>query len=142
MPEVVVPTPSADGSRRTWNQVFPIWDNDDEDTEWRVIDQILEAIAMNSRFGDKTADELKIHLMSTQHAFFVEEFAKLNGEPHNHKEEFPLVERGATQDQIPEDRKKIMEDRQRCFKSYGKWMFYLEEVFANLGGAYREYKSR
>jgi hypothetical protein len=131
MPEVVVPTAAADGSERTWNQVFPIWENDDENTEWRVIDQTLEAIAINNRCGLDTPQELQARLIKAQHEYFKEELAKCEGESYNKKEmELPIT---------PE-RQAILDRRTQLFTAYGKWMFYYTEVFANFGAAWREHK--
>lgn len=144
MPEVVYPANAEDGSSRTWDQVFPIWNNDDEPYEWQLIDQILEAIAMNNRFGDKTPEQLRDHLLRRNLDLFTEQLAKLEGERHKHSEEFPDVDhydRGCSCP-IPEDRKELMEKRRKTFESCGRVMFYLYRVFDELGGAYREFKSR
>jgi len=140
MPEIVYPSPDADGKPRTWNDVFPIWQNDDEDTEWRIIDQILEAVAINNRFGGKTPAALRAHIIKSQTEWFAEELAKNTGSPHDHKTEFPGKNWAEILELLPEDRKQDLEERAILFKSLGKWLFYIDQVFANLGGAYREYK--
>lgn len=145
MPEVVYPTPNEDGTPRTWVDVFPIWLNDDESTEWQVINAILEGVAMNNRFGDKTPSALKADLKKRYHDYYVEKIATKVGKPHNHKEEgFDHSEFGCTKEcakKIPYRRRKVIKERAKYFEYYGKWMYYLEEIFKNLGGAYREYKS-
>ncbi len=137
MPEVVVATEG-----RTWDVVFPIWKNDDQDSEWRIINMILEAIAMNNRFGGKTNEELKATLIKEQHEHYKELFQKLEGGEHDHKAEgFDHNTFGCGKGcEVPEDRTKMMEERALKFRFYGEWRFYLDEVFNNLAGAYREYK--
>jgi hypothetical protein len=144
MPEVVYPQNGEDGKPRTWDVAFPIWQNDDENTEWQIINQILESIAMNNRFGKETVDELQARLKKDQHEWFVSRLKQFEGEKHDHHEEFTShTQFGCGEDcVIPEDRQKLMEQRRHVFQSYGKWLFYLEEVFAQLGGAYREFKNR
>lgn len=140
MPEVVYPSNDADGNSRTWDQVFPIWKNDDDDNDWRIIDQILEAIAMNNRFGGKEPDALRAEMIAYYTGIVKETLDGLNGEPHNHKEEFPGKSPTEIDILIPADRKKIIEERGKYFRILGRYLFYIDEVFKNLGGAYREYK--
>lgn len=114
MPEVVYPTPDAEGNSRTWDQVFPIWKNDNDQKEWRTVNTILEAVAMNNRFGGKTPDQLKEHLrqqiLDNCHKF--------------------LEETGTEN----------LEERQNLFGQLGQYLYYVQMVFENLGGAYREHK--
>lgn len=107
MPEVVY----AKGDR-TWEQVFPILEVEGNH-EWRVIDSVLEAIAMNNRFGDKTPRQLRNWWIER----VLEETEK-------------LLEKEAD----PQKRLDI-------FRDCGVNLYYLDRVFRNLGGAYREYKS-
>lgn len=115
MPEVVYPSPDAEGNSRTWDVVFPIWKNDNDNSEWRTINTILEAIAMNNRFGGKTVEELRGHLnneiMVNCHKF-LEEVGTEN-----------------------------LEEREKLFRQLGQYLYYVAQVFQNLGGAYREHKS-
>jgi hypothetical protein len=140
MPQVIYPSADENGVTRTWDQVFPIWKNDDENTEWRVIDMILEAIAMNSRFGNENVEQMRARLKKTQHDFFAEELAKCVGDPHDYRAEFPDMDRNEIRTALPADRCDLMEKRRVLFTSYGKWMFYIDTVLDNLGGAYREHK--
>jgi len=144
MPEVVYPKPAEDGSPRTWDQVFPIWNNDDEVYEWQLINQILEAIAMNNRFGDETPEQLQARLMKVNTEWVTEKVAKLEGGVHKHKEEFPEADHSdlGCGCPVPEDRKELLEKRHAAFESYGRVMFYLQRIFEELGGAYREWKTR
>jgi hypothetical protein len=115
MPEQVYPTPNADGTARTWNEVFPIWANKDDQLEWRIIDSILEAIAMNNRFGSKTPEELEFSLAETAQEKLARELDKAGDN---------------------------LEERQDWLRSYGAFTYYLPLVFQNLGGAYRVYKDQ
>lgn len=144
MPEVVYPKPAEDGSPRTWDQVFPIWKNDDEAYEWQLINQILEAIAMNNRFGGETVKQLQARLIKVNTEWFTEKLAKLEGEPHKHEEEFPEANHLDLRCScpVPEDRKELLKERRQVFESYGRVMFYLQRIFEELGGAYREWKTR
>ena len=115
MPEVVYPTPDAEGNARTWDQVFPIWKNENDNVEWRIINTLLESIAMNNRFGGKTVEELR--------AFLFEDMVK------NCRK---FIEEVGTEN---------LEERNKLFREFGQYVYYLDMVFENLGGAYREYKS-
>lgn len=144
MPEVVYPKNAEDGSQRTWDQAFPIWNNDDEAYEWQLIDQILEAIAMNNRFGDETPTQLRDRLLQANLEHFEAKLREVEGGIHKHREEFPEAEhtdRGCGCP-VPEDRKAMMEKRHKLFESWGRVSFYLFRIFEELGGAYREFKSR
>src|SRR6185369_3854954 len=109
MPEVVYPTQDAEGNPRNWDDVFPVWKSDD-DVDWRVVNGILEAIAMNNRFGDKTPEQLKESMI---------EYALSQTDVFLEKDGFKTEERTLT------------------FSSLGRHLYYIRKVFENLGGAYR-----
>lgn len=145
MPEVVYPKKGADGKPRYWNEVFPIWENDDEHKDYQFIDSILEAIAMNNRFVGKSLPALKRDLKSRYAKYLRETLEKMgDGGVHKHREEFPDSEHRdyGCECPVPEDRKKFIERRDALFESYGRALFYIDRIFEELGGAYREFKSR
>jgi hypothetical protein len=106
MPEVVYP--SGD---RTWDQVFP--DIPDGADDWKVINDVLYAIALNNRFGDRN---------------FVKLQAELTEQVRSNLQNF--LSTAKTEDEKANIRKSA--------EMYDK---YIPEVFKNLGGAYREHKS-
>jgi hypothetical protein len=111
MPQVVVATPK-DGKDRTWHDVFPIWPVED-DPDYTYINEILESIAMNARMGSRTNEEQKAHLIK----LVTDNYRK-----------------------TIEDVSLPLEKRNKEFASFGRYMWYIEEVFANLAGSYREWK--
>jgi hypothetical protein len=139
MPEVVYPKNKGKQSR-TWNEVFPIWDQNAEQTDWRVINEILEAIAMNNRFGGKTPAQLKKHIQGSIDKWLAKELeenlaefqALSNPELHGLN--------GVLKSDITPEHEKAEEKRRSLFATYGRYSYYIKEVFANLGGAYREFK--
>jgi vacuolar-type H+-ATPase subunit E/Vma4 len=141
MPEVVYPTPDANGKSRTWDDVFPIWKLNAENTEWRVINNILEAIAMNNRFGEKTADEMRQHLLdnalNSVSGYLEENESKLRELPNPESGSYGLLNK----EDITEAHQKILDERITDWQTYGKYAFYIIRIFENLGGAYREHKS-
>jgi len=136
MPEVVYAKSGED-----WNKVFPIWDQNVENYEWRIINSILEAIAMNNRFGGKSTEELKASILVGIKEQVNEELNKtliaLQALPNPEAGMF-----GAKVEDINEDHQKVLDTRRNYWAEYGRWSYYLDAVFENLGGAYREYKNR
>lgn len=136
MPEVVYPTPDEQGNPRTWDNVFPIWSVEQTpDPEWKVINTILEQIAMNNRFGEATPAELKQRIAEeirgNVNKFLNEVFDKYLIESLNIPDELPEVS----------PKEKFFKERASILRQYGTYTLYLDQVFDNLGGAYREYKS-
>lgn len=136
MPEVVYSKSGED-----WNKVFPIWDENVEQYEWRIINSILERIAMNNRFGGKSNDELKASIMKGIREQVEEEHEKtliaLQALPNPEHNDF-----GVKKGDITEEHNKVLNIRNGYWAEYGRWAYYVEVVFENLGGAYREYKNR
>lgn len=115
MPEVLIPTPYPSGKARTWKNVFPVplAPGNDNLREYRYIDQILEAIAMNNRMDSRTPEELQAHLTEDALNQIRDRLAKAG---------------------------KNEEKRKLVFVDAGMFLFYLREVFANFASAYREHK--
>jgi hypothetical protein len=111
MPEVVYPSNDEEGKSRTWADVFPVWWKEDND-EYEYINSILYRVACNSRFGCLTAETLK--------ASIIEEMLK------------------GTKASL--ETKTVNAERDIWFTNLGKMLFYINEVFNNLGGAYRASK--
>jgi len=112
MPEVVYPTDNPqDDTPRTWDQVFP--DLSDHTGDWDIVNGILYQIALNNRFGKFTVDQLRENL--NQNAF---DDLEIN-----------LARSGENSD-----------SRHNDFAHYGRTLYFIKEVFGNLGGAYREHK--
>lgn len=141
MPEVVYATPDANGKPRNWNDVFTIWNLNVENSEWRVIDNIMDIVAMNNRMGSRTSDELREHLLKEAAknitSLLTETEEKLAALPNPSLDEI----REKRDEVITEEHKKILKDRNDLWAHYGKYVFYINAVFDNLGGAYREYKA-
>lgn len=112
MPEVVYPSDDAEGKPRTWDKVFPVWKKEGND-EYEYINSILYRIACNNRFGGKDNETLKASIIAE------------------------MIE--ATKKSLETETDD--EKRNNWFASLGKMVFYINETFANLGGAYRERKS-
>ena len=139
MPEVVVPTKDpTTGQERTWNEVFPIWNNDDEDTEWRVINQLLETIAINNRMGGKSLKVLKETIRKSQIEFYTRRLDETRPATEldiNYKTHPELKDEASIA-----SRAEVLAQRAHVFEYLGKWMYYLDVVFENFDHAYREYK--
>lgn len=116
MPEVVRPTPTKRGRDRNWDEVFPIWkkENDPDNIEGRVINQVLYAIAMDNRMVGTSREELKQQLLDNA-LRSVNEY---------------LTEDGMN-----------IEERSKTLLVYGQTIYYINEIFNNLGDVYREHKS-
>ena len=112
MPEVVYPSNDETGKPRAWNTMFP--ELPDSHDAWQVINNTLESIAMNNRFGDKTPDQLREHLVK-----YGQEF---------------------TQDRLREMGSFDEAKFDKIMIAHGLYNYYTNYVFDNLGGAYREYK--
>lgn len=115
MPEVVYPKPDESGKERTWGDVFHYLP--DECDDWATINSVLENIAMFNRFGcDECGkfEEHREHYLNDQYDWFKNYVVKSDSKDND-------------------ERKKIL-------WSYGMYIFYANEVYKNLGGAYREYK--
>ena len=138
MPEIVYPTPDGEGNERTWDVVFPIWKIDADDNDWRVIDQILESVAMNNRFGKNTPIEEQHRIIASIN----EQFEKFLQENLEKLQQLPNVKKADSNLEIPEHQAidDLLKERSRLFAAYGRWRWYIDHVFANLGGAYRQYK--
>lgn len=136
MPEVVYPTDGEDGKPRTWDKVFPIWGYD-EPNEWAIINSILEGIAMHNRFGKGTREEFKQTLIDSANRMQTETLEKSLKALGEKKGAKTKTLGGAT---VKTPDEELMKARLDQFASYGMYRWYVDQVFANLGGAYREYK--
>jgi hypothetical protein len=95
-----------------WEDVFPILTDEKNALDNAVVNQILYSIAMNNRFGKMSPKELKADI-AKQIRDNTEKFLSDMTDP---------------------------EERRNMFAQFGAYCFYLDKVFANLGGAYREMK--
>lgn len=143
MPEVVVATPDANGKPRNWAEVFPIWKQNVETSEWRIINEILgDGIAMNNRMGGLTLDELKARIRKNidEHfkTYFDETLAELQALPNPEMNGMGIALKNP--EELTEDHKKILEKRNTAWASYGKWLYYLDAVFENVDSVYRQWK--
>jgi hypothetical protein len=139
MPEVVYATPAEDGTHRNWDDVFPVWKQNAENNEWRVINEILEVVAMNNRMGTKTPEELKQHLIEVvtrnNDEMLEDNLKKLQALPNP-----KMGALGPLKEDITKEHEKVLEERKNTMYTYGLYRYYIDKVFANLGGAYREWK--
>lgn len=113
MPQVVYPTQNPDTEEdRTWDDVFP--ELKDHTGDWDIVNGILFQIALGARFGSDS--------------------------PNAVYESLKVAAYDQVQDNL--NRSGLNEEsRTADFAHYGKTLFYMARVFANLGGSYREHKS-
>lgn len=137
MPEIVVPTPDENGNSRTWDKVFPIW-GIEEPSEWITINSILESIAMNSRMGGKTPEELRAHLINYVTEGTKKELDENMAEMLASEGEMKKAQFGAAI--VKNVDEKFLKARVKIFGEHGLALFYINEVFDNFGGAHREFK--
>jgi len=141
MPQVVVPTPDAKGNPRTWDEVFPIWNQNAEVSEWRIINSILESVAMNSRMGDKTPSQLKEILLKDIRGqienILEENLKKLQLLDNPKINGLGFIE---NQEEVTSVHKEVLDKRTKVWSEYGRWAYYIDVVIDSVGDTYREYK--
>jgi len=140
MPQVVVAKPDANGEARNWDDVYPIWKQNAERTEWQVINHILEAVAINGRYGGQEPEELKARLIAdikkqidTELEQTLKEFQAL---PNPETNGFGFVKN----DDISPEHEEVIKKRRNLWAEYGTWVYYINDVIDNVVGTYREYK--
>lgn len=124
MPEVVYPSPDKNGKSREWKNMFPELPNTHDG--WGIINNTLYTIALNNRMGGQTTEELRKRILDDYNKQMTEMLVK---------------NRMGNKKLSPKTIEKRSEVFNKWMKDYGIAIWYVNQVFDNLGGAYRESSS-